>query len=189
MEINRFEHQITGVVTMAATVEGRAGVLVAHSQSHDFGSRTDLPGFRVPATAEEAKNARFLVTWAQNQTAFPQIQTLPSYDWALRGGFDQPAQSPASVTLYMTNPANQNGQTIPSGMPALAFGKGTYTLASGAFIASASWAVGALVQVANTAEDTTDAGKFKYLASYGDRKVGTVVEYDSTNHKLTVELA
>ena len=64
MEINRFE-DVLGVVTIADVVEGRFGVLTSHSESYDFGSRSDLPGFKVPATAEEAKRAKFVITWSE----------------------------------------------------------------------------------------------------------------------------
>jgi hypothetical protein len=190
LEINQFHDEITGVIPVADVVEGRFGVYTSHSFTYDFGSQTDLPGFKVPATAEEANNARQLITWAVDNRPFPLYQPIPSYTWALRGGFDQSVQTPASVTLYLTHPGNQESVTIPSGTPALAFGKGVYTIPSGGYIYHASLGVyGALIQVANTAEDgASDAGKAKYLATYSDRKVGTVRYYDSSTGKLTVEL-
>jgi hypothetical protein len=189
MEINQAKKEIVGVVPTADIVEGRFGVITTHSWNYNYGSRTDLPGFKVPATAEEAKNARFVITWAVDNRAFPLFQPVPSYTWALRGGFDQSQTHPFTATVYLTNPGNKDGVTIPSGTPSLAFGAGVYTVASGCYINHANIVnPGALLEVANTAEDTSDAGKLKYLASYGDRKVGTVRAYDSSTGKLTIEL-
>lgn len=187
MEIRIYE-DVRGVVTTADVVEGRFGLMTTHSFSHDFGSRTDLPGFKVPATAEEAKIARFIVTWAVDNTPFPQYKPVPAYDFSLRQGFGAAGNAPFSATVYLSNPANQDGYTIPSGTPSLAFGRGTYTVGSGYYIASASLVAGAKVIVANTAEDTTDAGKLKYQSTMDERVVGIVRQYDSTTKELTVDV-
>ena len=188
MEINMYE-EITGVVTTADVVDGRFGVFTTHIHDVNYGSLTDLPGFKVPATAEEAKNARQLVTWAVDNRPYPAVLPLPSYDFQLRRGFGSAANTPFSATMYITNPAYHESSTIPSGVGALAFGKGTYTLPSGQFIYNAGLLnPGALVQVANTAEDTTDAGKLKYLATMSDRKVGTVRRFNTTTGSLTVDI-
>ena len=188
MEINSYE-EITGVITTADVVDGRFGVLTSHSFSYDFGSRTDLPGFKVPATAEEANNARQLVTWAQDNRPYPAVMPVPAYDWSLRQGFGSAANAPFSATMHLSNPAFHVGGTIASGTPSLAFGKGTYTLPSGQFIYNVALRTpGTLVQVANTAEDTTDAGKLKYLATMSDRKVGTVRRFNATTASLTVDI-
>jgi len=188
MEINSYE-EITGVITTADVVDGRFGVLTSHSFTHDFGSRTDLPGFKVPATAEEANNARQLITWAQTQQPFPAILPVPSYSWSLRQGFGNAGNTPFTATMYLTNPAFQPSMTIASGVPSLAFGKGTYTFPSGQYVYAAGIKVpGALVQVCNTAEDTTDAGKLKVLSTYGTRKVGTVRYFNTTTAALTVDI-
>jgi hypothetical protein len=191
MEINKTNGVITGVIPTADVPEGRLGLFSAHTWSYDFGSRTDLPGWHVPATAAEAKFARFAITFAVDNTPFPQVKPYPSYGWALRGGFDQATQTPTSVTLYLTDPAKQKQKTIPSGQPSLAFGKGVYTFYTGDYIASASWAVGAGVVVANTADDggATHAGKLKVSTTFdADTVVGLVREYNSTTGDLTVEL-
>lgn len=187
MEINKYE-EILGVMPTANVVEGRFGVLTSHSTSYDFGSGSDLPGFKVPATAEEANNARYVITWAVDNRPYPTVafsNTSPT----LRYGFETSDNVPAQVTFYATPPSVQEGLTIPAGTPALAFGKGVYTIPSGGYIYNAGLVnPGALVQVANTAEDSTDAGKLKYLATYSSRKVGTVRFFDSTTGKLTVEI-
>lgn len=191
MEINKYDSEIVGVVPVADVVESRLGIFVAHTFSYDWGSQTDLPGFRIPATAEEAKNAKQIITWAVDNRPTPLIQNIPSFTWAMRqGGWDQAANAPFNADIYLTYPGNQNCRTIPSGVPSLAFGKGTYTVTSGCgYIYAAGITVpGSLLQVANTAEDGGDAGKLKTLASMSDRKVGQVIEFHTSDGSLTFEL-
>jgi hypothetical protein len=190
MEINRFE-EVMGVVPQADIVEGRFVIIKANVHSYDFGSKEDLPGCGVPATAEEAKRARFCLTWQVSNGKPPFYQPNPAYNWSLRaGGWDQATNLPmTSTTVYTTYPGYQNGVTIPSGMPSLAFGEGTYTIPSGGYINNASLATpGSMVVVANTAEDTSDAGKLKYQSTMDDRVVGFVEHRDSTSGALTVRI-
>jgi len=189
LEINNYTNEIVGVIPTADIVEGRLGVFTTHSHDYDFGSKTDLPGFIVPATAEQANDARHIITWQVDNRPFPAALPVPEFSFNTRQGYGKTTNTPFSATVYLTNRGNQEGLTIPSGAPSLAFGKGTYTLPSGAFINHASIVnAGALLQVANTAEDTDDAGKLKYLATYSTRKVGTVREYDTSTGKLTFDL-
>jgi len=187
MEINAFE-DVIGVIANADTVEGRFVVLTAHTFSIDFGSQTDLPGAKIPATAEEAKRAKYVLTWAVDNRPLPIIQSYPQLSYALRGGFDQAANTPFANTMYTTYPGNQDGLTIPSGVQALAFSNGTFTLPSGSFVYSADIIVpGASLIVANTADDGADAGKVTYTAT---EAVGVVFEtygYDSDKNELTVK--
>lgn len=189
MRINRFE-EVLGVMPQAAIVEGRFGLLVKNnSASYDFGSRTDLPGFRVPATADEAEQARFVLTWAVDNRKPPYLVTTPNASPSFRYGFDGSAQFPASVTWYNTYPGYQESVEIPSGTPSLAYGVGTYTIPSGQYIANANLHnAGAFVIVANTAEDTTDAGKPKYQATNDARVIGVVEYYDSATGDLTIRV-
>lgn len=191
MEINGYDHEIVGTVPVANVIEGNLGIFVAHTFTYDFGSQTDLPGFRVPATAEEAKNAKQIITWAVDNRPTPLIQNIPSFTWAMRqGGWDQAANAPFAATIYLTYPGNQNCVIIPSGVPSLAFGKGVYTVPSGCgYIYAAGIKVpGALLQVANTAEDGPDAGKLKLLSAMSDRKVGQVREFHTSDLSLCFEL-
>lgn len=190
MEINRFD-EVMGVIPQADVVEGRFVIIKANVHSYDFGSRADLPGCAVPATAEEAKRARYCVTWQVSNGKPPFYQPYPGFSWALRkGGWDQNSNLPlTSTTIYTTYPGHQNGVTIPSGMPSLAFGEGTYTIPSGGYIDNASLATpGSMVIVANTDEDTTDAGKLKYQSTMDDRVVGYVEYRDSSTGELTVRI-
>lgn len=190
MEINKFDNVI-GVIPVADIVEGRLIVTTSHTHDYDYGSKADLPGAKVPATAEEAKMARFIITWAVTQAKPPFYSPMPYYSWSLRsGGMDKTANLPMeNVDVYLTYPGHVNGATIPSGIGSLAFGTGTYTVPSGCYINNASISTpGALLQVANTAEDTTDAGKLKYLSAFGDRCVGVVEHYDSSTGDLRFRL-
>jgi hypothetical protein len=188
LEINKIGKEIIGVVPTADVVEGRFGLLVTHTWSADFGSKEDLPGWKVPATAEEAKRARFCITWAVDNRPFPLFQPVPAVAWSLRSGaWDQAQTHPFSATMYLSDPAHKNDMTIPSGVPSLAFARGTYTFTTSDYIANASLVAGAMVIVANTNEDTTDAGKLKYQSTYDDRVVGVVRERDATTDYITVD--
>ena len=189
MEINKYL-DIVGVVTMDAYVEGRFGVFDAHGLTQDFGSWADLPGFRVPVSAEEATRAAHVLTWAVDNRQYPLFQPVPSMTWALRQGFDRTQSLPiTTASIYLTPPGNQEEVTIPSGMPALAFGMGTYTMPSGSWVHTAAMQTpGCLVQVCNYAEDTTDAGKIKSLTTNSYRRVGLVRYYNPANDRLTIEI-
>lgn len=190
MKINRFE-DVMGVIPQADIVEGRFVCIKPNVHSYDFGSREDLPGCTVPATAEEAKFARYCLTWAVDNGKPPYYKPVPHYDWSnRRGGWDQATNLPmTSTTVYTTYPGYQEGFTIPSGTPALAFGEGTYTVPSGCYIDNANIInVGARVEVANTAEDSSNAGKLKYVATMDERTIGFVRAYDSATGALTVEI-
>lgn len=187
MEINGF-NEVIGVIPQADIVEGRFGLLTTNAHSYDFGSRADLPGFKVPATADEAEQARYIITWAVENRKPPFYQPMPAYTWALRQGWEQSSNLPmTSTTIYTTYPGHQNSMTIPSGTPALAYGDGTYTIPSGQYIYAAGLRnPGANVIIANTAEDTTDAGKPKYQAAYDDRVIGRVLYFNTSNAALTI---
>lgn len=188
MEINRFDEAM-GCIPVADVVEGRMGIFVAQTFSIDFGSQTDLPGFRVPATAEEAKRARKIITWQVTNQSPPYYVPVPSIAWGMRQGFNSASNVPFASTVYLTYPGHQDSVTIPSGTPSLALGKGTYTVLSGCYIYNANLAVpGSLLIVANTAEDTTDAGKLKYQATMDDRVVGFVEYMDTTSGELTFRI-
>ncbi len=74
MEINKFS-DIIGVLTKADIVEGRMVLLTGHDQSHDFGSREDLPGVKLPATAAEAAKATYLLVFAQDNRSLPIVSS------------------------------------------------------------------------------------------------------------------
>jgi hypothetical protein len=190
MEVNRFE-DVYGSVTLSGFTEGRLCIMTSHTYNYDYGSRTDLPGVRPPATADEAAGAVYIVTWPVTNAEAPFLIPQPSYNWALRlGGFDQASNMPAATSIYLTWPGNQNQVALPSGVPALAFGQGTYTIYSGDYVNTAAIQVpGCPVQVCNTAEDGTQAGMLKALtvnASF--RKIGYVELYDPTTGALTFSI-
>jgi hypothetical protein len=181
MEINRVLGNILPVVATDAIVEGSMVCLTTHTQNHDFGSKVDLAGVKVPATAEEAKRAKFVISFAEDNRPTPIYQPTPSFNFAMRKGWDQAANVPFSTTVYLTQPGHMIGQTIPSGVCALAFGNGTYTVVSGMYVDNASILPGALLAV-----DYEDSkGKLKYQATMDDSVVAFVEAFDSTTGELT----
>lgn len=189
MEINKYR-EIVGVVTTEAIPEGRMVLLGASSETHDFGSREDLPGAALPATQAEAAKAHYVIAFAVDNTKPPIYEPMPAFDWALRQGFDQAANVPFNADVHMTQPSMTIGQTIGSGALALAFGPGVYTVPSGAFIYSAGLEVpGTWLEVANDAEDSAaDAGKLMEDADGSEGKFAQVERYDSSDGSLTFRI-
>ena len=188
MEINKFS-DIIGVLTKADIVEGRMVLLTGHDQSHDFGSREDLPGVKLPATAAEAAKATYLLVFAQDNRSLPILEPTPSYAYQLRSGWGVGADNVpiTGSTVYLTHPGNMLGQTIPSGNVALAYAGGVYTLPSGAYVASANiQTVGNWFIAANTNDDGAgEAGKPKYEATKAGAN-GIVERYDSDTGNLQI---
>lgn len=187
MEINYYEDSILGVVTTENIIEGRMVLLTSHTHDKDFGSLTDLPGVKLPDNTTEAAKARYCITFAQDNSSLPIYHPAPGYNWALRYGFDMTDNAPFSATVHVTHPSVQEGLTIPSGVGALAFGTGIYTVPSGAFIYSSNLETpGATLAVADTSSDGADeAGKLKYSTS---NVVAEVIRYDSESVKLTFRI-
>lgn len=189
MEINRFE-DVLGVVTQADTVEGRLVVLTTNAFQGTFiNVNADLAGAKVPATAEEAKRAKFVLAWAVDNRESPLVN-YPSTAFDFRGGFVNSTQGPLSLTMWLTHPGNQEGTTIPSGYKALAYTEGTFTFPSGAFVDSAQIKVpGAAIIVADTASDGAgEAGKPKYTASMAAGVIGFTESYDAETGRLTIRI-
>jgi len=180
MEINKYT-DIIGVVTTEDIVEGRMVLLTSHSQSHDFGSREDLPGVKLPTSSDEAAEAKYVLAFALDNRPTP-LMTIPSYSYALRRGWDQTANVPFSTTVYLSHPGNMSApQTVSSGELALAFDDGVFTVTSGAFIYSADIVnPGAHLSVAYS--PSSDAGKLQYAASGG---VAVVERFNATTFELT----
>lgn len=186
MEVRKYQ-DIMGVVTTEAIYEGRMVLLNSSSETYDFGSREDLPGVKLPDDSTEAAEAKYILQFASDNRSLPIYQPTPSFTFALRQGFDQTANVPiTSATIYLTHPGNMVGQQIPSGVPALAYAGGVFTLPSGDFAYHASLAPGAFLVASNTADDGADeAGKPKYSATAG---IGKVIQYNSTDNELTFRI-
>lgn len=188
MEINKFE-DVIGVIPVADVVEGRFVLTTPHTFTSDFGSKEDVPGCKVPSTAAEAAAARYCITWTPDNQPLPFYETLPTLDntFATRGGWSKGANMPLSATIYMTHHSSgPESQTIPSGVAALGYTEGVFTLPSGSFIYDTNVIkVGANLVVAY---DAGNEGKLKYQAGYDIQVVGNTVSYDSTSNKLTVRI-
>lgn len=181
MEINKFDDAL-GAVALQSLTEGRMVVIAPVS-----GDST-LLGARYPVNSTEARDARYVVTWAQSNLPMPGPLSYPSFTFALRGGFDQPGNAPFSQTVYLTYPGMQDGQTIPSGQYVVLHGgdEGVYTISSGVFTANAGLVAGAKLQSQNVGDDTTSAGMLKLTTVEADT-VATVVTYDPVYVRLTVK--
>lgn len=191
MEINKYT-DIVGVVVVEDIPEGRMVCFTENTPGgHNFGSRTDLPGVKLPDTAAEAARARFIVTWTVNNANAEGPITLfiptPSFDWALRrGGWDQSENVPFDAAVHLTWPGQRHGVTIPSGYQALAFDDGVFTVPSGSWEYNANAEIpGAPLRVMNTADDSeADAGRLAFDAA-GTATVARVERFDSDTGDLT----
>ena len=189
MEINRFE-DVIGVVAQADVVEGRFVVLTTNASEPSATENPDLPGARVPATAEEAKRAKFCLTWAVDNRPTPIID-YPQTSFDFRGGWVNASSGPLTgVKMWLTHPGNQESQTVPSGYKALVFTEATVTIPSGQYVYNASLVLpGAAVIVADTASDgASDAGKPKYTATMAAGVIGFVQSYDASTGALTLRI-
>jgi hypothetical protein len=187
MKINKLG-EVLGAVTQENMYEGRGVLITAMSgvYSHNYGSREDLPGVKLPDTSAEAALAFYLVSWAVDNTKPPLYEPYPAISWSLRpGGFDQTVNVPFTAKVRMTQPSVQIGQEIPSGYLCLAHVGGTYTLTSGYYTYSAdAVTLGNYLVASNTADDgASSAGLLKYSASAAPFQV---IGYDSTSGDLTV---
>jgi hypothetical protein len=190
MEIRHYGDTILGVVAMDAIPEGRMVVLAAHGTSYGFGSREDTPGARVPATATEARRARYCIAFAVDNRSLPIYEPTPFFTFALRQGWDQDSNVPFDAEVQLTHPSNKLAQTIPSGSLALAYGEGLYTVPSGSYVYSADIEVpGTQLAVANTADDGDNAGMlFVSTDIYGDDVVAEVHQYYDDTAALTFKV-
>ncbi len=185
--------QPLGVLTTENIVEGRFVLLTDHNMSEDFGSLTDLPGVKLPDTEAEANRARYCISWtAPDREVSPGnvwFVPTPSYDWALRGGWDQAANLPMTgVTVRTTWPGNQTGTTIPSGTKAIVLTHGAIvTIPSGGYVYSAEVEVpGNLLEVLNAADDgEAYAGMLSYNAN---GTIAEVFKFNETDASLTVRI-
>jgi hypothetical protein len=188
MELNRFE-DVFGVVAQEDIVEGRFVVLTANNSGGlIMNVDSDLPGAKLPTSAEEAKRARFCITWAVDNRPTP-IVDWPSVQYDFRGGVVNSQTGPLTgLTMRLTHPGNQESQTIPSGYKALAFTEGIFTIPSGQYVYnSALETPGAAIVIEYSAG--ADRGKPKYVATYdADTVVGYVHDYDTTTGNLAIRI-
>ena len=185
VRMNRYGEAIP-VVTTDTITEGRMVVLVTSSETYDYGSQEDLPGARLPADGDEAKVADYMIRFREDpREGF--LSGLPGDDaYELREGWGRttPNSPASSLTLYTSPPGNQaTAQVIASGVVALAHSASTFTVQSGMYVYSASLAPGVRLEVANVADDTTDAGKLQVGAT---DPVAIVEYFDTDTLDLTV---
>jgi len=187
MEINKFE-DVVGLIPTENIVEGRFVLMTPHTFSSDFGSKTDVPGCKLPTSAAEAAAAKFCLTWTPDNQPVPFYETLPTLDntFATRGGWSKGANLPLSATVYMTHHSSgPESQTIPSGVASLGYTHGTFTIPSGAYVYSANIIVPGANLVVNY---TGSKGMLEYQAGYDIQVIGVTEAYDADTAKLTVRI-
>jgi hypothetical protein len=148
----------------------------------------DLPGAKLPTTAEEAKRARFCLTFAVDNRPAPIID-YPQTAFDFRGGVVNSTTGPLTgLTMRLTHPGNQESQTIPSGYKALAFTEGIFTIPSGQYVYnSALETPGAAVVIEYSAG--ANRGKPKYAATYdADTVVGYVHDFEESTGNLAIRI-
>lgn len=174
-----------GAVAVGDIPEGRMCKIVSHSQTHNFGSREDLVGAKLPATADEAKEALYIAAFSVTEQEPPIYVNYPANPGYIRGGFAGNSNLPFNADVYTTAPSMLQGRTIPSGALVALHAGGTYTVTSGHYIYSASIVAGSRLEVLNAADDTAaNAGKLS-LESTAGAGVATVIEHDTTKRELT----
>lgn len=174
-----------GAVATEDIVEGRMCIIVEHSQNHNYGSRQDLVGCRVPATSDEAKEALYLAAFSVVKQEPPIYVDYPANPSNLRQGFSGNSNLPFNADVYTTPPSMLQGQTIASGSLVALHAGGTYTVTSGNYVYSANLVPGARLNVCDTASDgASAAGKLEYNATAGGG-IATVVHHDTTKRELT----
>jgi hypothetical protein len=190
MEINGFD-QVIGVVAQEDIVEGRFVVLTGNALGGSLMNvDADLPGAKLPDTAEEAKRAKFCLTFAVDNRTAP-IVDWPQTTFDFRGGFVNAQAGPLTgLKMWLTHPGNQESQTVPSGYKALAFTEGTFTIPSGQYVYDANLETpGAAVMIADAATDGAgEAGKPKFSATIEVGTIGFVQVYDDATGDLTIRV-
>lgn len=187
MEINRFD-DVLGVVAQEEITEGRFVVLTANALGGSFmNTDTDLPGAKLPTTAEEATRAKYCITFALDNRPTP-IVDWPQTVFDFRGGFVNSTAGPLTgLKMWLTHPGNQENQAVPSGYKALAFTDGYFTLPSGQYVYNAALQTpGAALIVEYTAG--ADRGKPKYTATNAVGVIGFVYDYDTATGALTIQV-
>lgn len=190
MEINRFE-DVIGAVVQEDMVEGRFVIMTSNAMGGLFMNvDDDLPGAKLPDTAEEAKRAKFCVTFAVDNRPTP-IVDYPRTTFDFRGGWVNAQAGPLTgLKMWLTHPGNQENQTIPSGYKALLYTEGTFTIPSGQYIYnSALETPGAAFIVADaTTDGAGEAGKPKYAASMAVGVIGFVEDFNTATGALTLRV-
>jgi len=123
LEVNKFGNTFP-VIADEDIVEGTPIKFTGdYADDWDFGSRKDIPKV---VKADAGSLMAFVIMLAPDNRDYPLYEPVPRYDWALRGGFDRPANTPFQATVYLTDPAVMEGnQVVKSGNLAVALGPET----------------------------------------------------------------
>ncbi len=175
MQINRYRDIRQGKV-LEDIAEGRM-VIVADS------GEEGLWGLKLPTSAAEALRATYCVAWPPTNQLGPYYNPIPSMSYALRGGFDQTANTPFDAEVSFTYKGDYENSTIPSGTLTRVFTDGAViTVTSGQFVDSVNLIPGNPLGVAYSGDNK---GKLQYDAS---GTVAVVEYYDSDELRLTFRI-
>jgi hypothetical protein len=136
-------------------------------------------GARYPVAGSAQTETRvYVAEWAQTNQKPPIYETLPSYTYSLRQGWDQGTNLPAAgITIRMVAPTMQEEQIIPSGTAMLMYDQGIYAVPSGCYNGT-TFVPGQGIEVeANT-------GKWQALAA--GTRVATCVDFEAVG-KLVIK--
>lgn len=171
---------VSGGLALEELQEGTIVVAAPHSQSYDFGSREDLPGYRKPTAASELVAGAVYFAGhriLEGDYRMPLYDPYPEVDWALRKGFDRPDNTPFTAKVHLTPPSVTEGQPIPASGLMLAY-RGMAELDATNFTSTAGVGTGTLLTVETTG---ANAGKLKAAAS-GDPVVAKVYAVEDSTY-------
>ncbi len=175
MELNKYL-DIIGGVTLESIAEGRFVILADSEVDGAY-------GVKKPSSEAEGLRAKYCVAWTPTNHPGPYM-TIPTVEYALRGGFDQEANVPFNTDVSYVYPGDRKTSTIPSGTLVRLFPvNSVVTLYSGEFVPSTSYEKGSTVSVEYSGDD---AGKPVYAATSGT--IAIVEHYDSDEQELTLRI-
>lgn len=184
MQVNKYL-DIFGGITKEDIHSGRMVILVPTSAESWGGDGNGTYGVELPASADEAKLARFCIDWTPTNMQAPYLSTTPSESWALRGGWDKAANTPFQTTMSQTYWGDYEDYLIPSGTLVRVFNQGAVlTVASGQFV-PAGITQGCTLQVEHSG---ADAGKLKVSDPATEPVIAITEWYDAENMRLTFRI-
>lgn len=176
MEINKYR-DIIGGITLADIPAGRMVVLGPSGTSDD-----GIYGVELPASGTVSQ-AKYCVDFVPMNMASPYIVPLPSYPFALRGGWDQTGNDPYDAEISQVYPGDRVTATIPSGTLVRLYGDGAVVTVTSDNYVGSSFAVGSFLEVS---VGSGDEGKVTALAA--GATVAMVEDFDATASLLTYRI-
>lgn len=178
MEINKYR-DIFGGITLEDIYAGRMVVL-----SDDGTDDDGIYGVELPTTSSKAGNASFCIDFVPTELEGPYYDSRPSYDWALRQGWDQDGNDPYTPEVSHVYPGDRENAEIPSGTLVRIYGDGAViTVTSGHFIYDSAMSKGGKLEVAYSGDN-----KGKLQGHDSGTAVARIEELDTDNMELTFRI-